>query len=278
MSVSCPLVTQFEEPAGMGPVFAPDVTHVMAVVNLSPESRVRQAVVDSPAGALERSRWARDLGASIIDLGAQSSHFENRELTPAEELERLLPALDLLVADGFIVSVDSWKPEVARVALEHGAQIVNDTGGMQRPEMRSVVAQNNVWCVVMHIEGPNPLEVSSRELDGDRPAAVAAGLASLVAELSDVGINRVIVDPGLSINYSSDYARYGELQLETIRRLDELRVAGAPVMIPVPRKAQDHRMHTYLALAIEYGADVIRVHDVEAACDLVTLLGRKLGD
>ena len=109
-----------EEPARPGPIFAPDVTHVMAVVNLSPESRVRQAVVDSPEAALERARWARDLGASIIDLGAQSSHFENRELTPAEELERLLPALDLLVADGFVVSCDSWKPEVAPVAVEIG--------------------------------------------------------------------------------------------------------------------------------------------------------------
>ena len=226
--------------------------------------------------ALERSRWARDLGASIIDLGAQSSHFENRELTPDEELDRLLPSLDLLVADDFIVSVDTWKPEVARVALEHGAQIVNDTGGMHQPEMRAVVAESDAWCIVMHIEGRNPLEVSSRELDGDRPSAVAAGLTSLVVELAEVGINHVIVDPGLSINYSSDYARYGQLQLETIRRLDELRVSGAPVMIPVPRKAEDHRMHTYLALAIEYGADVIRVHDVEAACDLVTLLGRKL--
>lgn len=238
---------------------------------------MRQAVVDSPIGALERARWARDLGASIIDLGAQSSHFENRELTPAEELERLLPALDLLVDDGFVVSCDSWKPEVARVAVEHGAAIVNDTGGMQQAAMRDVVREAGVWCVAMHIEGDNPLSVGLRELDGDRPAAVAAGLARLVHELAGEGIDRVIVDPGLSINYRSDYARYGQLQLETIRRQGELRAGGAPVLIPVPRKAEDHRMHAYLVLSIEHGADVIRVHDVEAACDLVPLLGRRLG-
>ncbi|MFM7271437.1 MAG: dihydropteroate synthase [Actinomycetes bacterium] len=266
-----------EEPARPGPIFAPDVTHVMAVVNLSPESRVRQAVVDSPEAALARARWARDLGASIIDLGAQSSHFENRELTPAEELERLLPALDLLVADGFVVSCDSWKPEVARVAVEHGAAIVNDTGGMQQAAMREVVRDAGTWCVAMHIEGDNPLAVEMRELEGDRPAAVAAGLGRLVAELAAEGIDRVIVDPGLSINYRSDYARYGQLQLETIRRMTELRASGAPVLLPVPRKAEDHRMHAYLVLSIEYGADVIRVHDVEAACDLVPLLGRRLG-
>ncbi|MEY3362352.1 MAG: hypothetical protein RL531_2071 [Actinomycetota bacterium] len=270
-------MTPQQEPARPGPVFAPDVTHVMAVVNLSPESRVRQAVVDSPRAALDRARWARDLGASIIDLGAQSSHFENRELTPEEELDRLLPALDLLVADGFVVSVDSWKPEVSRVAVAHGAAIVNDTGGMQQAAMRDVVRESGAWCVAMHIEGDNPLSVEMRELDGDRPAAVAAGLARLVRALADDGIPNVIVDPGLSINYRSDYARYGQLQLETIRRMAELRATGAPVLLPVPRKAEDHRMHAYLVLSIEYGADVIRVHDVEAACDLVPLLGRRLG-
>ena len=87
--------------------FGPDITHVMAVVNLSPESRVADSRVGSPAEALERARHYRDLGASIIDLGAQSSHFENTPLTPAEEIERMLPALSLLVDDGFVVSVGS---------------------------------------------------------------------------------------------------------------------------------------------------------------------------
>jgi dihydropteroate synthase len=86
------------------------------------------------------------------------------------------------------------------------------------------------------------------------------------------------VDPGLSINYRSDYARYGHLQLATIRSLAALRATGAPVLLPVPRKLQTHRMLAYLTLSIEYGADVIRVHDVEAACDLVPVLGRRLGE
>ena len=193
------------------------------------------------------------------------------------EREVGLPALDLLVADGFVVSCDSWKPEVARVAVAHGAAIVNDTGGMQQAAMREVVRSAGTWCVAMHIEGDNPLAVEMRELEGDRPAAVAAGLGRLVAELASEGIDRVIVDPGLSINYRSDYARYGQLQLETIRRMAELRATGAPVLLPVPRKAEDHRMHAYLVLSVEYGADVIRVHDVAAACDLVPLLGRRLG-
>lgn len=257
--------------------FGPDVTHVMAVVNLSPESRVAHSVVGSPQEALERARRYRELGASIVDLGAQSSHFENRLLTPDEELARLLPALALLVADGFVVSVDTWKPEVAGAAVAAGAAIVNDTGGLQEDRMVEIVAAANAGAVLMHIEGANPLEVGHRVLEDSRPIEVADALAIRIRALRDRGIERVLVDPGLSINYRSDYEDYGRLQLATIRDIAALQRAGAPVLIPVPRKQQTHRMLAYLTLSIEYGADVIRVHDVVAACDLVPLLGRRLG-
>ena len=258
--------------------FGPDITHVMAVVNLSPESRVAHSRVGSPAEALARARHYRDLGASIIDLGAQSSHFENTPLTPAQEIDRMLPALSMLVDDGFVVSVDSWKPEVAIAAVEAGAVIVNDTGGLQDPAMVALVRDTGVGAVAMHIEGANPLEVGYRALEDGRPDLVAEGLADRVRALRAAGVNGpLLVDPGLSINYRSDYEAYGQLQLATIRAIEALRGSGEPVLIPVPRKAQTHRMLAYLTLSIEYGADVLRVHDVEAACDLVPLLGRRLG-
>ncbi len=258
--------------------FGPGITHVMAVVNLSPESRVRHSVVDSPQAALERAREYRALGASIIDLGAQSSHFENRPLAPDEELDRLLPALELLAADGFVVSCDTWKPEVAVGAVAAGAAIVNDTGGLRDPRIVELVRDTGAGAVVMHLEGENPLAVRDRALDAGRPEVVAELLRARVAELRAAGVaGPLLVDPGLSINYRSDYEAYGQLQLATIRSLDVLATIGEPVLIPVPRKAETHRMLAYLTLSIENGADVIRVHDVEAACDLVPLLGRRLG-
>jgi dihydropteroate synthase len=258
--------------------FAPDRTHVMAVVNLSPESRVRHSVVESPPAALDRARAYRDLGASIIDLGAQSSHFENRPLSSEEELGRLLPALELLVADGFVVSVDSWKPDVLTAAVGHGAAIVNDTGGLRDPAVRELVRSAGIGAVVMHIEGENPLAVGDRDLRDGSLDLVATELRARVDGLRAEGLTGpLLVDPGLSINYRSDYEAYGRLQLQTIRSLDRLRAIGEPVLIPVPRKADQHRMLAYLTLSIEYGADVIRVHDVEAACDLVPMLGRRLG-
>lgn len=264
--------------AGGGQLRLDDATtHVMAVVNLSPESRVRASVVAGPDEALARARACRQAGATIIDLGAQSSHYENRPLTPDEELGRLLPALERLVADGFCVSVDTWKPEVAAAAVEAGASIVNDTGGLQDPRMRDLVVRSGVGAVVMHIEGEHPLAVGHRDLGPDRPARVAAMLAERVRALRRAGAGPLLVDPGLSINYRSDYAAYGRFQLETIRRLDLLAATGAPVLVPVPRKAETHRMLAYLVLAVEAGAHVLRVHEVEAACDLVPYLGRRLG-
>lgn len=258
--------------------FGPDVTHVMAVVNLSPESRVRHSVVGSPQEALTRAREYRELGASIIDLGAQSSHFENPSLAPVEEIERMLPALELLVADGFVVSIDTWKPEVAAAAVAAGAAIVNDTGGLRDPAMVALVCDSGAGAVAMHLEGENPLAVGDRDLADGAPEVVAAALGTRVAELRAAGVaGPLLVDPGLSINYRSDYEAYGRLQLATIRAMAALRGIGEPVLIPVPRKAVTHRMLAYLTLSIEYGADVIRVHDVEAACDLVGLLGRRLG-
>jgi dihydropteroate synthase len=264
--------------AGGGQLHLDDATtHVMAVVNLSPESRVRTAVVAGPAEALARARACRDAGASIIDLGAQSSHFENRPLTAAEELDRLLPALELLVADGLCVSVDTWKPEVAEAAVAAGASIVNDTGGLRDPRTVALVTGTGVAAVCVHIEGEHPLAVGARDLGPDRPAQVAAALAERVRALRAAGAGPLLVDPGLSINYRSDYAAYGRFQLDTIRRLDLLAATGAPVLVPVPRKAETHRMLAYCTLAIEHGAHVIRVHEVEMACDLVALLGRRLG-
>ena len=258
--------------------FGPNITHVMAVLNVSPESRVKPSVVATPEDALTRAREYRDLGASIIDLGAQSSHFENAPLTPAAEIDRLLPALELLVADGFVVSVDTWKPDVAVAAVAAGAAIVNDTGGLKDPRMVVLVRDSGVGAVAMHIEGENPLEVGYRALEDGRPELVAEGLRARVTELRAAGVTgSLLVDPGLSINYRSDYEAYGRLQLATIRAMDALHTIGEPVLIPVPRKAISHRMLAYLTLSIEYGADVLRVHDVEAACDLVPVLGRTLG-
>lgn len=253
------------------------VTHVMAVVNVSPESRNRHTVAASPAAALEMARRARQAGASLIDLGAQSSHHEAPTLSSAEEIARLLPALELLVDDGFLVSVDTWKPEVARRALRAGAVMVNDTGGMVAPAMRKVVAAAGAAAVVMYLEGEHPHAVGEITVSDRQAALVGEVLGARLAELATWGVEETVVDPGIAINYRGDYLAYTRMQLDVIRHSSVLRRLGRPVMIPIPRKREDHRVAAYTAMALEYGADLIRVHDVDEACDLVDLFGRRPG-
>lgn len=255
--------------------FSGDVTYVMGVINMSPESRNRHTVASSPDDALRMAQAYREYGATLIDLGAQSSHFENVELSVDEELGRLLPPLQLLVKDGFVVAVDTWKAEVAAEAARAGAAIINDTGGLQDSGMVDVVVEASLPAVAMYIEGENPLQVEAMDFSDDKPAAMADRFRRQLVDLEERGIADLLIDPGLSINYRSDYRRYSLQQMEVIRGLQHLRSLGHPVLIPVPRKQEFARVMAYTTLALEYGADVIRVHDVEAACDLVALYGRR---
>ncbi|MEX2280537.1 MAG: dihydropteroate synthase [Acidimicrobiia bacterium] len=252
------------------------VTHVMAVINVSPDSRNVQSVAASPSDALAMARRYRSAGASIIDLGGQSSHYENPTITAEEEIERLFGAIELLVSDDFVVSVDTWKPAVAAASVEAGAVLLNDTGGLADPEMRRIAAMPGVGAFVMYIEGDNPHAVDEVEIRSDKASWTARWLRVRLDELAAVGVTETIVDPGISINYRGDYAAYTRMQLDVIRGLGVIHDLGRPVLVPIPRKAEDHRVASYITMAIEHGADIVRVHDVEMACDLVRLFGRQI--
>ncbi len=249
-----------------------EVTHVMGVVNLSLDSRNRHTVATSPDHALAMATSYREAGASIIDLGAQSSHFENPTISPQAEIDLLLPALVALVEDDFAVSVDTWKPEVATAALAGGAALINDTGGLQNPEMRDVLRGSAT--VAVYLEGANPHEVGDIEINPRKVDQIASWFRSRLSMLASEGIEHVIIDPGIALNYRGDYAAYTQQQMEVIRGTATFQELGHPVLIPIPRKKEDHRVMAYITLALENGADLIRVHDVAEACDLVTLFGR----
>jgi dihydropteroate synthase len=225
----------------------------MAVVNLSPESRNIHTVALDLDQARAMAHRYRDWGASVIDLGGQSSHFDNPTISSKEELARLLPAVTALVGDGFVVSVDTWKPEVARDCLAAGASIINDTGGLTDPAMVAVVAAAGAAAVAVYVEGDNPHDVGV---------------------VDEAGVKDVIIDPGIALNYRGDYEAYTSLQLEVIRESTFLHELHRPVLIPIPRKREFSRVMAFVTLALEYQADMIRVHDPKPACDLARLFGR----
>ncbi len=246
----------------------------MGVVNVSPDSKNTHTVARSVDDALAMADRYRRWGASLIDIGGQSSHLDNETIDASDEISRVVPAIEALTAEGHPVAIDTWKPEVAEAAVEAGAVLVNDTGGLADPAMRELVARTGVAAVLVYVEGANPHEVGEVEIRDDKAAQTAAGFKNLLEELAEMGIDNVIVDPGIAINYRGDYEAYSRMQLQVIADADHLRSLGRPVLIPIPRKRDGHRLAVYMGLALEHQADIIRVHDVAMACDLVRLFGR----
>jgi dihydropteroate synthase len=253
-----------------------EVTHVMGVINVSPESKNPHTIATTPGEALVLARSYRRWGCDIIDLGAQSSHYDNPTLPSEEEAARLLPVVEALVEDGFLVSVDTWKPDVASAALVAGAGIVNDTGGLGDDEMIRVLDEHTeAAAVAVHVDAPHPHAVQEVALGDDKAERTAAGFEDLLAGFDPALRERVILDPGIAINYRGDYAAYTRLQMDVIRHSQVFERLQRPLLIPIPRKRDIHWVTAYITLALEYGADMIRVHDVAIAADLVRLWGRR---
>ena len=260
----------------LGDVHLPlgQVTHVMGVINVSPDSKNLHTVAQSVDEALLMADRYRGWGATLIDLGGQSSHLDNPTIDDVEEISRVVPVIEALASEDHLVAIDTWKPDVARAAVDAGAVIVNDTGGLRDPEMRAVVAGTGVAAIAVYVEGANPHAVDEIEIRPDQARHTAAEFAELITGLEDEGIRNVILDPGIALNYRGDYEAYTRMQLEVIAHSDELHTLGKPVLIPIPRKRDFHRVVAYIALALEHRADIIRVHDVAVACDIARLFGR----
>jgi dihydropteroate synthase len=251
-----------------------ETTYVMGVINVSPDSKNTHTVARSVDEALLMADRYRKWGATLIDLGGQSSHLDNPTIAAADEISRVVPVIEAMVAEQHLVAIDTWKPEVAEAALTAGAVIVNDTGGLADPLMQQLVATSGVATVAVYVEGENPHNLDEIEIRDDKAEATAEDFKILLVELTDKGIENVIIDPGIALNYRGDYEAYTRMQLEVIAASEHLHALGKPVLIPIPRKRDGHRVAAYISLALEHRADIIRVHDVAMACDLARLFGR----
>ena len=250
------------------------VTHVMGVINLSPDYKHVHTVAPAVDDAMLMADRYRSWGASLVDLGGQSSHYDNPTIAEADEVSLVVPTIEALAAEGHLVAIDTWKPGVAEAALAAGAVIVNDTGGLADPDMRRVVAGSKAAAIAVYVEGSNPHDVDEIEIVPDKAKKTAEGFAKLLAELESEGITNVILDPGIALNYRGNYEDYTAQQLEVIAQSSELKALDRPVLIPIPRKRDFHRVVAYMSLALEHQADIIRVHDVAVACDLARLFRR----
>jgi dihydropteroate synthase len=245
----------------------------MGVLNVTPDSFYDGGRYAEPGPAIAHALEMLDDGADWIDVGGESTRPGAAPVAEAEELKRVLPVVEALAGEGVTVSIDTTKAEVARLALEAGAEIVNDVSALTMdPAMAGVVAASGAGVCLMHMRG-TPVsmqdDLSYRDLTGE----VMAYLSGRLDHALRCGIEaeRVIVDPGIGFGKSADGS------LELIRRLSEFGGLGRPVLVGPSRKSfigraldldVDSRLSATVAvstIAVLNGAGVLRVHDVKEA-------------
>jgi dihydropteroate synthase len=247
----------------------------MGVVNVTPDSFSDGGLHLKPAAAVAHGRRLRADGADVLDVGGESTRPGAEPVAVDEELERILPVVEALAADGgALVSVDTAKAAVARRALEAGAGLVNDVTALRDPDMAEAVARSGALVCLMHMRGePRTMQDDPRYDDvvSDVEAFLEERLAFAVHE--GIPEDRVWLDPGIGFGKTLEH------NLELLRRLAEIVAIGRPVMVGTSRKSflgritgrpEGERVPGTIAtsvIAYERGATVFRVHDVREVTD-----------
>jgi dihydropteroate synthase len=243
---------------------------VMAIVNVTPDSFSDGGRYASTRAAMAHCEQLLAEGADILDIGGESTRPGTPPVPLDEELARVLPVLREAVTLGVPVSVDTYKPEVMRQALDLGADIINDILALQRPGAREAVAAHpRCGVCLMHMHG-EPRTMQHSPLEGDAVPKVLAFLrqASMTLQELDVDRGRIAWDPGIGFGKTVDQ------NFALLARQHELLAAGYPLVVGWSRKSSlgavtglpvNERLPASVAaalLAVERGAHVLRVHDV----------------
>ena len=258
---------------------------VMGVVNVTPDSFSDGGVHLQPAAAVTAGWRMLDEGAAIIDVGGESTRPGSEGVSLDEELRRVVPVLEGL--RGAPVSIDTAKAEVARRALELGAEMVNDVTALRGdPELADVVAESGAYLCLMHMQG-EPRTMQRDPQYDDVASEVAAFLEERLRFAVDEGIaeERICLDPGIG------FGKTVEHNFELIRRLDVLTALGRPVLVGFSRKSSLGRilgdptartgpLSASVAAAVavyERGATILRVHDVRPHVEALTVAAAVVG-
>lgn len=262
-------------------------SYVMGILNVTPDSFSGDGVLARFPGrpveqALALARQMAEQGADLIDIGGVSTRPGAEEVSPEEELKRVLPVVEAIAQaePGIALSVDTYRAEVARRVLAAGAHMINDVWALQRdPELGGVVAEAGVPVVLMHNRSDPRRAAYSERLGGHYPSSGYTDLMGEIlqdleaaleqAEAAGIPRRRTIVDPGIG------FGKTPSQNVTLLHRLPELRALGRPILIGPSRKsfigyvlglpAEERLEGTAAAVAvgIARGADVVRVHDVQ---------------
>lgn len=252
---------------------------VMGVMNITPDSFYDGGSYRNPLDAIKKAEQFLDEGADILDMGAASSRPGAAIIHPEEEQDRLLPALKAVVRQfpEAVISIDTYHSSTARIAIEAGAHLINDiSAGEIDKQMFNTVAELQVPYIMMHMQGrPDnmQLEPSYHHLIKD----IAFYFSEKVSILKEKGVHDIILDPGFG------FGKTLEQNYQLLAGLDYFRMFELPLLVGVSRKSMINKVlgvppsralngTTVLnTLAIEQGADIIRVHDVREASEVIKI-------
>ena len=240
-------------------------TYVMGIINVTPDSFSGDGLGSDVPAIVEQALRFQEEGADILDVGAESTRPGSSPVSADEELARLIPALEAIGRRVDLpISVDTYKSQVARRALDAGASIINDVWGLKAdPAIAQVAADSGAGLVIMH----NQETRRYQELMPDIFASLSRSIG--IAREAGVAEKQIILDPGIG------FGKTPEHNLEVLRRLEEFKALGYPLLVGASRKSTiglvldlpaEQRVEgtaATVALSIASGADMVRVHDVK---------------
>ncbi|XOV68501.1 MAG: dihydropteroate synthase [Fluviicola sp.] len=256
------------------------IPKVMGIINVTPDSFYSGSTVNSHNALSERVNDMLLSGADILDIGGYSSRPGADTISVQEEIDRVCPAIEQTVRDfpEAVISIDTFRSEVAHAALQLGAGIINDISGFQQdPALPGIAAKYNVPYILMHMRG-TPKNMQSKTKYDNIYTEMARYFSEKMRVLHAAGVKDVILDPGFG------FAKTLEDNHHLLRNLDYFKLLGAPLLVGVSRKSMIYKklgitpeqaLNGTTALntiGLMKGAKILRVHDVKEAKELVDLM------
>jgi len=255
---------------------------VMGILNVTPDSFYDGGAHNSIQTAIAQTQKFLNEGAQIIDVGGYSTRPNADDIAVQEEINRVVPVIAALKQKfpNIIISIDTFRAEVARQAIQHGAAMINDiSAGELDPTMFETVAALQVPYILMHTRG-TPQNMQSQTDYTNMMDEIITFFSTKINKLKALGVNDLIIDPGFG------FAKTLDQNYELLQKLSYFNVLELPILVGLSRKSMVYKLLQTTAaealngttvlhtLALEQGASILRVHDVKEAVETITLVNK----
>ncbi|MDO6597574.1 dihydropteroate synthase [Oceanihabitans sp. 2_MG-2023] len=255
------------------------IPKVMGILNLTPDSFYDGGKYKKESEILSQVNSMLNNEATFIDIGAYSSRPKAAHISEAEELKRLLPIIELLIKEfpEIIISIDTFRSEVAKQSIEAGASLINDiSAGKLDKNMLQTISHLNVPYIMMHMKG-TPQNMQEHTSYKNLWKEIIFYFSERIAETKKLGIKDVIVDPGFG------FAKNVSQNFEVLKHLELFKILDLPILAGVSRKSMIYKTLENTAqealngttvlntIALQKGANILRVHDVKEATETIKL-------